>query len=184
MEGYFLAEVRAFAGNFAPRNWIDCKGQLLPISQNTAVFSLVGTIYGGDGRTTFGVPDLQGRVPMGATNTMGRGPGLSDVRQGAKGGAEAITLSNTQIPSHTHTSNAHIAFSGNPATINSAAGNQWSLGINIYSTATVSDVPMAENSVEIESVSSSGGSQSHENMNPFIAMKYIMCLQGLYPSRS
>ena len=92
----FIAEIRIFAGNFAPRSWAFCNGQLLPISQNTALFSLVGTTYGGDGRTTFGVPNLQGRAPMHA----GNGPGLSSRRLGESGGVETVTLTETQMPNH------------------------------------------------------------------------------------
>ena len=95
----FVAEIRIFAGNFAPRNWAFCNGQLLPISQNTALFSLIGTTYGGDGRTTTALPNLQGRAPMHA----GRGPGLTDRRLGQKGGVETVTLSEAQMPNHTHT---------------------------------------------------------------------------------
>ncbi|MFY1113097.1 MAG: tail fiber protein, partial [Methanosarcinaceae archaeon] len=95
----FIGEIRMFAGNFAPRGWAFCDGQLLPISQNTALFSILGTTYGGDGRTTFGLPDLRGRVPVHA----GSGPGLSTVRLGDTGGAETVTLSQAQMPSHNHT---------------------------------------------------------------------------------
>ena len=94
----FLAEIRIFAGNFAPRGWAFCNGQLLPIAQNTALFSLIGTTYGGDGRTTTGLPNLQGRAPM----HPGRGPGLTARRLGESGGAETVTLSESQMPSHTH----------------------------------------------------------------------------------
>lgn len=185
MNGYFLAEVKAFAGNFAPRNWIECEGQLLPIAQNTALFSLIGTIYGGDGRTTFGIPDLRGRAPVGATNTMGNGPGLSPVHQGSKLGAETVTLNITELPSHNHGSEGHIAFSSNTADKNTAAGNYWALdGIQIYSTATVADAQMAADSVVIDSVSNTGGNLSHQNMNPSLVMIYILCTNGPFPSRS
>ena len=94
----FIAEIKIFAGNFAPRGWAFCSGQLLQIAENTALFSLVGTTYGGDGRTTFGLPDLQGRAPM----HPGSGPGLSSYRLGPKTGAETVTLSDNQMPSHSH----------------------------------------------------------------------------------
>ena len=110
----FVAEIRIFAGNFAPRSWAFCNGQLLPVSQNTALFSLIGTTYGGDGRTTTALPNLKGRAPM----HPGRGPGLTSRRLGQRGGAEMITLSEAQMPSHTHSANA----SNDAATFNDPNG--------------------------------------------------------------
>lgn len=166
----FVAEIRIFAGNFAPRNWAFCDGQLLPIAQNTALFSLVGTIYGGDGRSTMGLPNLQGRAPM----HPGRGPGLTDRRLGEKVGVNTVTLSAAQLPSHSH--NLMSFNSTSTDTPSSAVG----LGnAPIYGAGTGTKVSLASNAVQ-----ASGGGQAHNNIQPFLAMNFIIALQGLYPSRS
>ncbi|MCG8416404.1 MAG: tail fiber protein [Proteobacteria bacterium] len=167
----FIAEIRIFAGNFAPRGWAFCNGQLLPVAQNTALFSLIGTTYGGDGRTTMALPDLQGRAPM----HPGRGPGLTSRRVGEKGGSETVTLSESQSPSHSHA----IAASPGPGNRPGPAGNTLAraIGATPYGTAE-SLVDMAETSVL-----STGGSQPHNNLQPFLSINYIIALVGLYPSR-
>jgi len=173
----FIAEIIMFGGNFAPRNWAFCDGQLLAISQNTALFSLLGTTYGGDGRTTFALPDLRGRVAMHA----GSGPGLTTRRLGEKSGVESVTLNAAQMPSHSHTATVK----GTNARGNSETpeGNTWASRSrdNDYSDIAVPDVTMKANTV---TVSTSGGSQAHENMPPYLAVNYIIALQGLYPSRN
>jgi len=169
----FIAEIRIFAGNFAPRSWAFCNGQLLPVSQNTALFSLIGTTYGGDGRSTTALPDLQGRAAM----HPGRGPGLTSRRLGQRGGTEMISLTEAQMPNHTHT----LRGTNNPATVFIPDANQSlarSLGGNAYSN-TSPNVSMAD-----QALPSTGGSQAHNNMQPCIAMNFIIALQGLYPSRS
>lgn len=169
----FIAEIRIFAGNFAPRGWAFCNGQLLPISQNTALFSLIGTTYGGDGRSTTALPDLKGRVPM----HPGRGPGLTSRRLGQRGGAEMITLTEAQMPNHNHTVVAMNAPSNN----NSPQNNHYGLpfgGGHLYGSATQL-APMAQ-----QTTVSAGGSQAHNNLQPFIVMNFIIALVGLYPSRS
>ncbi len=170
----FIAEIRIFAGNFAPRGWAFCNGQLLPISQNTALFSLIGTTYGGDGRSTTALPNLQGRAPM----HPGRGPGLTARRLGQRGGTETVTLSEAQMPSHTHQMQA----SGRPANNDDPASDRW-LGTAGSSNAAYAPpqnlVQMASQSLE-----SAGGSQPHNNMQPYLAINYIIALVGLYPSRS
>jgi microcystin-dependent protein len=166
----FVAEVRIFAGNFAPRGWAFCNGQLLPISQNTALFSLIGTTYGGDGRTTTALPNLKGRAPM----HPGRGPGLTSRRLGQKGGVETATLTEAQIPAHTHT----LRVSEEDGDSTQPAGNYPAVGNEIYAPAS-SLVAMAG-----PSLPSTGGSQSHNNMQPFLTINFIIALVGLYPSRS
>ncbi len=169
----FIAEIRIFAGNFAPRSWAFCNGQLLPISQNTALFSLIGTTYGGDGRTTTALPNLQGRAPM----HPGRGPGLTDRRLGERGGVEQVSLTETQLPSHAHAIRA-VSSQGNTDT---PEGNTYADtgDTNTFQTDTSSGlVAMGATS------QNQGGGQSHNNMQPFLTLNFIIALQGLYPSRS
>jgi microcystin-dependent protein len=170
----FIAEVRIFAGNFAPRGWAFCDGQLLPISQNTALFALVGTTYGGDGRTTLALPDLKDRAPM----HPGRGPGLTQRRLGQRGGEKSVTLTEAQMSSHNHTLGVtrKTAGSGDPT-----AGK-------------LADSPLGDkqfHSVESnlagmksETLKHNGGGQSHNNLPPYLAMNFIIALTGLFPSRS
>lgn len=169
----FIAEIRIFAGNFAPRGWAFCDGQLLPISQNTALFSLIGTTYGGDGRSTTALPDLQGRVPM----HPGRGPGLTSRRLGQRGGVETVSLTEAQMPNHTHT------MTGETETGESLSPNNNSLarsgGAFSYQQNTTSNLV----SLDSRALPNSGGSQPHNNLQPFIAMNFIIALLGLYPSR-
>ncbi|MFD2563996.1 phage tail protein [Aquimarina rubra] len=184
MEGT-IGEVRVFAGNFAPRTWAFCEGQLLPISQYTALFSIIGTIYGGDGRTTMALPDLRGRVPIGP----GTGPGLSTYREGQRGGTETNTLNVTQIPAHNHfgavkVSSANASEStpsanASIATPGTGSGRSFTptLGFN---TATP-DVTLNNQSVQ---TGNTGGGQSVNNMQPWLSCYYIICLQGVFPSRN
>lgn len=167
----FVAEIRIFAGNFAPRGWAFCNGQLLPIAQNTALFSLIGTTYGGDGRSTTALPNLQGRAPM----HPGRGPGLTSRRLGQRGGVETVEISEAQMPNHTHTMRAVQR----PADSNDPGGLYFGVtpGNNLYRPA--------DNLVNLASniTDSAGGSQAHYNMQPFLTMNFIIALVGLYPSR-
>ena len=168
----FIAEIRIFAGNFAPRGWAFCDGQLLGISQNTALFSLVGNTYGGDGRTTFSLPDLRGRAPM----HPGRGPGLTDRRLGQRGGLADVTLTEQEIPSHTHTLVSPEA-DVNPADSNDPA--------NAYFARTSSHIYGAPSGTDAANLVGGGGSSSpHNNMQPSLGINFIIALQGLYPSRS
>ena len=184
MEG-FLGEIRFFAGNFAPRSWAFCEGQLLPISQNSALFSILGTIYGGDGRTTFALPDMRGRVAIGA----GNGPGLSDRREGAKGGSETNTLTTAQMPSHNHSHTFHANTVANsadaqnnfPATINGRSSNA---GQTFFTSAYSTASPTVNMNSNMMAVNNTGGGQSVNNMQPWISIYYIIALQGTYPSRS
>lgn len=170
----FTAEIRIFAGNFAPRGWAFCNGQLLPVSQNTALFSLIGTTYGGDGRTTTALPNLQGRVPM----HPGRGPGLTSRRLGQRGGSEMISLTEAQMPNHTHQARGadEPANERTPGTTTEPA-RPLGRGFLMYSTSTA-------NQVSMRSTQNTGGSQPHNNLQPFIVMNFIIALVGLYPSRS
>jgi microcystin-dependent protein len=173
----FIAEIRIFAGNFAPRSWAFCDGQLLPISQNTALFSLIGITYGGDGRSTMALPDLQGRAPM----HPGRGPGLTSRHLGERTGVENVALSEAQIPSHSHTVRATTSSGvGGSPTNTSALARNGGFGDSIYQSET------AQNVVNLNeaAVSYSGGGQPHFNMQPYLALNFIIALQGLYPSRS
>lgn len=168
----FVGEVRMFAGNFAPRGWAFCDGQLLAVSQNDALFSLFGTIYGGDGRTTFGLPDMRGRLPVHA----GTGPGLSNRRLGAKGGTENVTLTTNQLPSHSH----NIKASNQPATSttpNSTSSVGKAVGYDPYIQEPGNELMNSNN------VSSIGGSRSHTNLMPFLCVNFIVSLFGIYPSR-
>lgn len=170
----FIAEIKIFGGNFAPRGYAFCDGQILPISQNTALFSLVGTTYGGDGRSTFGLPDLRGHGTM----HPGRGPGLTPRRLGEKLGSETVTLTEAQLPNHSHSFNATPAPAGEvgPTATNYAArtGGQNA----IYSTS-APDVDLSA-----QAVGTAGGGQAHANLQPALVLNFIIALQGLYPSRS
>ena len=170
----FVGEIRMFAGNFAPRGWAFCDGQLLAVSQNDALFSLLGTIYGGDGRTTFGLPDLRGRVPIHA----GSGPGLSQRRLGAKTGVEKVTLTVNQLASHTHDLQAADvkADTTKPAGM-VLARSPGASGVKMYAKETPNKA-LASNSI-----SAVGGSRSFTNMAPFLCVNFIIALFGIYPSR-
>lgn len=166
----FIGEIRMFAGNFAPVGWAFCNGQLLSISQNTALFSLLGTTYGGNGTTTFALPDLQGRVPIG----MGAGPGLTPRQLGEEGGTER--LSAQQLPSHSHNLNAVSAqgSSNDPSLKLLARGRD-----TLYAPASGTPVVMSQ-----AAVTGGGSSTPAEAMPPYLGMNYIIALQGIYPARS
>ena len=176
----FIAQITMFGGNFAPRNWAFCNGQLLPINQNQALFALLGTTYGGDGRTTFGLPDLRGRVPM----HPGNGPGLSSYRLGQKGGIEQVNLTTNQIPSHTHAATVAVNATDNSGDAETPGGNVWAKKArdDDYSAA-APDVTMRVDAASV-SVANTGGSQAHENRQPFLTVNFIIALQGIFPSRN
>ena len=174
----FIAEIVMFGGNFAPRGWAFCDGQLLAISSNQALFSILGTTFGGDGRTTFGLPDLRGRVPLGPRN----GAGLSNRRLGEKSGTENVTLNTAQVPSHTHTATAHCQ--SGAANQQSPVGNTPAVEA-VGATATYSDQPHNEAmQAGTVAIANTGGGQSHNNMQPFLGINFIIALQGIFPSRS
>ena len=178
MSDPFLGEIIMFGGNFAPRGWALCDGTLLAIAQNQALFSLLGTTYGGDGRTTFGLPELRGRLAMHA----GNGPGLSSRPLGQKSGSESNTLNETQLPSHTHTAMAHCVDGAGNA--NTAAGNLWSADAGNQSATYNSGNKTGDMKSDAISVANSGGGQSVNNIQPFQVVNYIIALQGTFPSRS
>ncbi len=171
MADQFVAEIRMFAGNYPPTGWALCNGQLIPISQNTALFSLLGTMYGGDGKSTFALPNLQGSFPL----HQGQGPGLSPRFVGESGGSAQATLLQTQIPQHTHTLRAAAT-----ATLNSPALNALgqSASTKIYGPAG-SLVPMADAAIAPAGVSVA----EHENRQPYLAVTFIIALQGIFPPR-
>ena len=168
----FVGEIRMFAGNFAPRGWAFCDGQLLAVNQNDALFSLLGTIYGGDGRTTFGLPDMRGRIPI----EQGDGPGLTQRHLGVKAGGETATLNSNQLPSHTHPLQAQ----NGPGSSSSPLGNTFATAQgDIYTEE--EDDPL---NMSPQAVSSVGGSRPHNNLMPYLCVHFIIALFGIYPSRS
>lgn len=171
MADYFLAEIRIFPFNFAPTGWAMCDGQLLPILQNTTLFSFVGTYYGGDGKSNFALPNMQGRIPMHA----GQGPGLSLHALGQTGGVEMVKLSETEIPSHTHV----VRVAVEPGELSTPAGNSIALstGANAYAAGTPS-VNMNENQIN-----TSGGDRAHNNLQPYLTSNFCIAIQGEFPNR-
>ncbi len=173
----YIGQISIFAGNFAPRGWAQCNGQLLSIAQNTALFSILGTTYGGDGRVTFALPDLRGRVPV----HMGQGPGLSNYVEGESSGSETVTLISTQMPAHTHlvTCSGSGGASDNPtnAVPGLATESTTRNAVNSYN-------PTADATMAVNMVQPAGGSQPHENMQPFLVLNFIIATEGIFPSRN
>ena len=168
----FVAEIRIFAFNFAPRGWAFCNGQILPLSQNTALFSLLGTTYGGNGQSNFALPDLQGRAPM----HPGQGPGLSLHDLGETGGSETVTLLQTEIPLHSHALRANVIDVADTNVPSPAASFALSSGGTLYQpTANVQLAPQA--------LAPAGGSQPHNNLMPYLTMNFNIALQGVFPPR-
>ena len=168
----FVAEIRIFPFNFAPRGWAWCDGQLLPLSQNTALFSLLGTTYGGNGKSNFALPDLQGRAPM----HPGQGPGLSLHDLGETGGSETVTLLESEIPAHSHAWKASQAdgLEGAPAGQLTATG----IGVNMYI------APGAISVMSPNAIAPAGGDQPHNNLQPYLTFYFCIALQGVYPPRT
>ena len=166
----FVAEIRIFPFNFAPKGWAWCDGQLLPLSQNTALFSLLGTTYGGNGQSNFALPDLQGRAPM----HPGQGPGLSLHDLGETGGSDTVTLLESEIPVHSHPLNTSIR----PADALNPAGTGVGTGNNAY--APPGNFALAAP----EALAPTGGDQPHNNMQPYLTLNFCIALQGVFPPRT
>lgn len=189
----FIGQIIQFGGNFEPRGWAFCDGRLLPISQYSALFSILGTTYGGDGRTTFALPDLRGRVPI----HHGKGPGLSDYRLGQKGGQENVTLNITQIPSHSHnaqtariqgdvivgvTDNTANTQEPKESLLSKTNGN---VAYNSFKDDISGKLAGVSHDLNLTGqVSNTGGNLSHENRQPYTCINFIIALQGIFPSRS
>lgn len=169
----FVAEIRIFPFNFAPRGWAFCDGQILPLSQNTALFALLGTTYGGDGKSNFALPDLQGNAPM----FWGQGPGLSLRDLGETGGSETVSLLESEIPSHSH---AWMA-SNQPAEDRAPAGEILgrSVGASLYQTTTTGLQALSPNAV-----APAGADAPHNNMMPYLTLSFCIALQGVFPPRT
>ena len=181
----FLGQIVMFGGNFAPRGWALCEGQLLPINSYSALFSILGTTYGGDGRTTFALPDLRGRSPI----APGTGPGLSPVQLGERGGSPTNTLQVVNLPAHNHTANLHVSNANatqSAATANSTIATPGSLSGRTFTATQGFNTAAPNTQMNAGSVTTNmqGGGQAVNNMQPFLAVNYIIALQGTFPSRN
>ena len=168
----FVAEIRIFPFNFAPKGWAFCNGQLLPISQNTALFSLLGTTYGGNGQSTFALPNMEGNAPM----HPGQGPGLSLHDLGEEGGSETVTLLVSEIPAH-----SHAMMASKSDAIDTNAGMELfakGIGIGMYA------VPGALTQLDPNAITPAGGDQPHNNMMPYLTLNFCIALQGVFPPRT
>ncbi|MCB0375623.1 MAG: phage tail protein [Sinomicrobium sp.] len=188
----FIGTIKAFAFNFAPRGWAQCNGQLLPISQNTALFSLIGTTYGGDGKTTFALPDLRGRTSL----HEGMGPGLSNRALGSKGGTETNTLTVSEMPAHTHlvdfnnqqvSARLALPVSNSPGTTDQSSTNILANHSNAYTDSSRANATLAGATAPVSGslqTGSQGGSIPVNNMQPFLTINYCICLAGVFPPRN
>jgi microcystin-dependent protein len=166
----FVAEIRIFPFNFAPKGWAFCDGQILPLSQNTALFSLLGTYYGGDGKSNFALPDIQGNAPMHPS----QGPGLSLHGLGETGGSETVSLLESEIPSHSHTLKADVLDIADTNVVSPNASLALSSGGTLYQ-----DTP--NGSMSDNAITPAGGDQPHNNMQPYLTLNFCIALQGVYP---
>jgi microcystin-dependent protein len=182
MSSPFVAEITMFGFNFAPTGWAFCRGQLLPISQNTALFSLLGTTYGGDGKSTFALPDLKDQTVV----SFGQGPGLSLYDLGETVGAEAVTLLPTEIPSHSHSFSANtvqgttVAAGGNQLGLGQGGTKQNSYNANIFST----QIAKATTGLSPFAIGITGGNLPHDNMQPYLTLNFCIAMQGVFPPRT
>lgn len=193
MNSLFIGQIMMWGGNFAPQGWAFCDGQLLDIASHTALFSILGTNYGGDGQTTFGLPDFRGRVPIHA----GQGPGLSSYPLGQKGGSETISLTTSQIPSHQHDTSdvpilvtVQLRASSNPGSQSNPSGNYLanSGNFNLYTTDLLSATTLtARSDLDLtmsDNMQNTGSNQGHENRAPYLPISFVIALTGPYPVRS
>ena len=172
----FVAEIRMFPFNFAPKGWAFCDGQLMPISQNTALFSLLGTVYGGDGKSTFALPDLQGRAPM----HPGQGPGLSLHDLGEESGSETVTLLTSEIPAHNHTVGRALDQPGNVMT---PVGSIWAQGGTARAVVNTYNPGPPTAAMKTDVILPTGGDFPHNNMQPYLTVNFCIALQGIFPAR-
>ncbi len=170
----FIGEIRMFGGNFPPRGWQFCQGQLLSIAQNTALFSILGTTYGGNGQTTFALPDLRGRYPM----QPGQGPGLSPRTLGEQGGSETVTLISTQMPAHNHSLNVSSQQGEAETPVGTVLAADNNAQILNYRASPI------DGTMNPAAIGVAGGSQPHNNMSPFLCVNFIIAMEGIYPSRN
>ena len=192
MANPFIGEVIMFGGNFAPRGWALCNGQLLAISSNQALFSILGTTYGGDGRTTFALPELRGRVPVGT----GQGPGLSNRPLGQRTGQQGVSLQPSQMPAHTHVGDVsglsaqlqgdtgNEANTGQPAPANVLSKLASPINVLAYSDSDANLTEIGGSAPINPTIANTGNGQSHENRQPLLAINYIIALVGVFPSRN
>ncbi len=172
----FVAEIRIFPFNFAPKGWAFCDGQILPLSQNTALFSLLGTTYGGDGKSNFALPDMQGNAPM----HPGQGPGLSLHDLGETGGSETVTLLESEIPAHSHFMRAHNGDQADHQVPGPTTSLAQSANGNAYQSTTNSNLAQLSDQI----LTPAGGDQPHNNMQPYLTLNFCIALQGVYPPRT
>lgn len=170
----FIGQITLFAGNFAPRGWMFCQGQILAIAQNTALFSILGTTYGGNGTTTFALPDLRGRAPI----QQGQGPGLPPYQLGQMGGEPAVTLIITQMPAHNHALMVDPNSGDQTTPQGHVLGAEASGATAFYSASNPSAM------MNPAAIGLTGGNQPHDNMSPYLAINYIIAVEGIYPSRN
>jgi microcystin-dependent protein len=178
MEPYFIAQVCLFGGNFAPSSWMFCAGQLVSIAENSALFSLIGTTYGGDGQVTFGLPDFRGRIPVGA----GQGPGLSPIVIGQQEGTQSITITQNQMPAHTHVAAAAVGASSQAGN----TGNPANAVVSGAPAAFYTSASQANGSFTgtVATIQPAGNSQPISNMMPYTGINFIIALEGIFPARN
>jgi microcystin-dependent protein len=174
MSEQFIGEIRMFAGNFPPRGWQFCQGQILSIAQNTALYSILGTTYGGNGTTTFALPDLRGRYPM----QPGQGPGLSPRTLGEQGGSETVTLLANQMPAHTHSLNVSSQAGEVETPVGTVLAADTTAAVLNYRSAPI------DGTMNPAAIGVAGGSQPHNNMSPYTCVNFIIAVEGIYPSRN
>jgi microcystin-dependent protein len=178
MEGT-IGEIRMFAGNFAPRTWAFCQNQILSIAQNTALFSILGTTYGGNGQTTFALPDFRGRVPVGT----GQGPGLNNITLGEMSGSPTVTLTTNQMPAHNHAISGSVTMQANTDGVLNSDPTGRRLGPGNFFTSANADLTTMAPLVNTLTVGVNGGSQPFSIMPPYLGMNIIICMFGIFPSR-